>query len=104
MSRGIDAGSIRVAGSIGTPSAFASKNSPVGLTGFWATALQDQAAMAASPAHRRDDHTLIERSPVHMNAQHSRSAVRVAEMRPRADGAVQGPMRESAHSVTIPQS
>ena len=37
----------------GTPSAFASKNSPVGLTGFWASALQDQAATAASPAYRR---------------------------------------------------
>src|SRR5436190_2754962 len=44
MSRGIDAGSTRVAGSIGTPSAFASKNSPVGLTGFCATTASGQSA------------------------------------------------------------
>jgi hypothetical protein len=42
---------MRVTGSIGTPSAFASKNSELGLTGFCANALSDQTVIRAIPAN-----------------------------------------------------
>jgi hypothetical protein len=63
MSRGIEAGSMRVAGSIGTPSAFASKSSAVGLTGFCASATSGQAAKNASPAKLKLLFVLIARFP-----------------------------------------